>query len=208
MRLAIFGSTGGTGRELVRLALEAGHDVTAFARTPAKLGATHERLRIIQGDVADPARVAEAVEGADAVLSTLHPDRRAPRSFVAGTRHIVAACRSHGVRLLVVTTGAGIRAPEDRPQAVDRVFAVALRLVARPMLEASRAGMDEVRRSGLDWTIARAPRLTNGGGTGAAKAGFLGPGAGTSLARADFARFVLEQAGRDEWTGRMPVVTQ
>ena len=39
MRLLIFGATGGTGRELVRQALDQGHAVTAFARDPAVLNA-------------------------------------------------------------------------------------------------------------------------------------------------------------------------
>ncbi|NEO95433.1 MAG: NAD(P)H-binding protein, partial [Moorea sp. SIO3G5] len=37
MNILIFGSTGGTGRQLVEQALDQGHRVTAFARNPAKL---------------------------------------------------------------------------------------------------------------------------------------------------------------------------
>jgi uncharacterized protein YbjT (DUF2867 family) len=37
MKLAIFGATGRTGRPLVQQALEAGHEVVALVRTPAKL---------------------------------------------------------------------------------------------------------------------------------------------------------------------------
>lgn len=37
MRLTVFGATGGTGTEVVRQALEAGHQVTAVVRDPARL---------------------------------------------------------------------------------------------------------------------------------------------------------------------------
>ena len=44
MKLIIFGSTGSTGRQVVTQALEQGHDVTAFARSPEKLNQKHEKL--------------------------------------------------------------------------------------------------------------------------------------------------------------------
>ena len=44
MKLIIFGSTGGTGRQVVGQALEQGHDVTAFVRSPEKLDQKHEKL--------------------------------------------------------------------------------------------------------------------------------------------------------------------
>ncbi|MYV67428.1 NAD(P)H-binding protein, partial [Streptomyces sp. SID2131] len=40
MRLTVFGATGGVGREVVRQALAAGHEVTAVVRNPARLAVT------------------------------------------------------------------------------------------------------------------------------------------------------------------------
>lgn len=71
MKLLIFGATGGTGRALVQQALEQGHVVTAFARDPAKVRATHENLRVMQGDITNSGSVEVAVNGQDAVLSAL-----------------------------------------------------------------------------------------------------------------------------------------
>ena len=56
MRIVVFGATGRTGRPLVEQALERGHDVAAFVRTPGRLEA-HPRLTEVQGDALD----AEAV---------------------------------------------------------------------------------------------------------------------------------------------------
>ena len=57
MKLAIFGATGGTGRQLVEQALADGHQVTAFVRRPAVLKVRHDRIRIVAGDVRDAAQV-------------------------------------------------------------------------------------------------------------------------------------------------------
>ena len=50
MKLIVFGSTGGIGRQVVAQALEAGHRVTAVARRPETLTIQHERLRVVRGD--------------------------------------------------------------------------------------------------------------------------------------------------------------
>ena len=70
MKLIVFGATGKTGRHVWRNALDRGHDVTAFARSPHRI----ERaagLRVVQGDVMDAASVADAVAGHDAVIVAL-----------------------------------------------------------------------------------------------------------------------------------------
>ncbi|MFE0224321.1 NAD(P)H-binding protein, partial [Streptomyces albidoflavus] len=49
MRITVFGATGGVGGEVVRQALEAGHEVTAVVRDPAALKAGGERLEVATG---------------------------------------------------------------------------------------------------------------------------------------------------------------
>ena len=123
MKLAVFGSTGGTGQHLVRLALEAGHEVVAFARSPSKLEIQDERLSIVQGNVTEPGPVSEAICGVDAVLSALGPPRGVPAGVMGeGLDNILAAMREHGVRRLLIVVGAGVGDPQDRPKLFDRLI--------------------------------------------------------------------------------------
>lgn len=71
MKIIVFGASGGTGIEIVKQALEAGHLVTAFARNPAKLSIQHLNLTVFQGNVMEAAAVEKAVAGQDAVISAL-----------------------------------------------------------------------------------------------------------------------------------------
>jgi putative NADH-flavin reductase len=57
MRPVVFGASGRTGILLVQQALEAGHHVTAFVRTPSRLPIQHERLIVVAGDVMNRADV-------------------------------------------------------------------------------------------------------------------------------------------------------
>ena len=57
MKIIIFGASGGTGIEIVKQALEAGHEVTAFVRNPTKVAIQHPKLKLVTGDVMDSAGV-------------------------------------------------------------------------------------------------------------------------------------------------------
>jgi putative NADH-flavin reductase len=67
MKITIIGASRGIGNELLRISLDEGHEVTALLRNPAKLNISNSRLKIVVGDVLDPATVATAVVGNDAV---------------------------------------------------------------------------------------------------------------------------------------------
>src|SRR3981081_3100314 len=51
MKLFILGATGGIGQHLLQIALERIHQVTAYVRSPQKIGFAHERLKVDQGDL-------------------------------------------------------------------------------------------------------------------------------------------------------------
>ncbi len=208
MKLAIFGGTGKTGRLLVEQALAAGHEVTVLARTPAKLGPARAGLRVIGGDALDPARVEEAVSGAQAVLSLLGPAKDAPPFSISHSMdNIMQAAERCGVRRLVVAAGAGVGDPADKPGPVDKLIGVLLKTAAKGAYEDMSAMARGVRASHLDWTLVRIPRLTDDPPKGTPKVGYLGKGAGMSLSRADLAAFMLQQAASPTYIKQAPVVS-
>src|SRR5713226_5194829 len=71
MNLVVLGATGGTGRLVVEQALAAGHTVTALVRSPEKLTLRNPNLHVIAGQATDPSAVSRALDGADALISTL-----------------------------------------------------------------------------------------------------------------------------------------
>ncbi|MFD1722360.1 NAD(P)-dependent oxidoreductase [Amnibacterium endophyticum] len=93
MRIAVLGSTGPTGRELVAQGLASGHEVVAIARRPEAWSELRDaRLEVARGDVEDPASIARAVEGTDVLVSALGLSRaQAPGVLTAGARAVLAA---------------------------------------------------------------------------------------------------------------------
>jgi putative NADH-flavin reductase len=201
MRVTVFGPTGGLGRELIEQAAEAGHEVVAVARTPsalAALAARHEGLTVMRGDVLMPGSLAEAVAGADAVVSALGIGyrRHATSVFSLGTANIMAAMRDAGVRRLVCTSTTSLVVPAGATTVQRLVFRHLLqRMLRKPY--ADIALMERhVRESALDWTIVRAARLTNGARTGRYRTSVGGHvRAGWSISRRDLAGYMLALAG-------------
>ncbi len=211
MKLAIFGATGKTGVPLVKQALEAGHEVVAFGRTPAKLKeqqGEHERLTFVAGDATDQAAVKRAVAVADAVLSVLGQGKNSPKNMqTVATKNIVAAMKEHGVRRLVSLTGAGVSDPKDEPKLADKIIRFLLKRLSGEVLKDAENHAEVLKGSGLDWVIVRGPMLTNGPYTGNYRVGYVGKGSGTRASRADVADFMVKQLKDDSYLRQAPMVS-
>jgi putative NADH-flavin reductase len=191
MRLLILGASGGTGLALIRLARERGHEITAFVRSPQKLGALADHVTVRQGDPRNITELKAVLPGHDAVVSVLGPPGPGPTTILrAAARSTVEAMRADGVRRLIVVSAAVLF--EDVGVLGGLLRRTLLKNVAEDSAEMERV----VMASGLDWTIARPPRLTNGPLTGHYRAenGHLPDGSAlSSISRADVAYFLLSE---------------
>jgi nucleoside-diphosphate-sugar epimerase len=116
MKLAVFGANGPTGRLLTQLALDEDHEVVAFTRHPDTFPITHGRLEVVAGDVHDPDAVAAAIDGADAVASTLGVPfaKTAITVYSDGMANIMAGMHAGDVRRLVCVTSSAV-SPHPEP---------------------------------------------------------------------------------------------
>lgn len=210
-RIAIVAATGGIGRQALEQAVAAGHHVTAVARNP---GSVSREIHTVGANLAtaDPAALESAIAGADAVLSGLGARSRSDIGVAwRGTLTIVRAMLATGVNRLIVVSAAPVGAvaspgrpdpPKDDPGDgffMRHLFAPFARAAFRKRYE-DLAHMEEVvRESGLDWTIVRPPRLTNGPRTGAFRTA-IGKNVrgGFRVSRADVALFMLRAVDAPE----------
>ena len=198
MRLLVVGASGGTGRLLVSQALDAGHVVTAFVRDAARLPLTHAALRVAVGDAMHRDSFGPAMAGQEAVLCTLgakpegadaHRGQPGVPVCSAGTGHLIEAMRSAGVRRLVVESSA----PCGESAATGRWPAPwIVRTVLREVMADKEIQEAAVRASGLDWTIIRPVKMTNGPRTDRVRVGAdLRWGITSKVSRADVAAVML-----------------
>jgi putative NADH-flavin reductase len=200
MKLAVFGASGRTGKQVVQQALSRGYDVVAVVRRPDALALTDERLSVRHGDVLDADFIPRAIEGSETVISALgSPVRRTPITIYSeGISNIVAALPTAGVSRLIAISAAPA-GPRSEVGALER-------LVTYPLLEFFfGTSYDDMRRmeevlshSRADWTIFRPPRLTDHRARGNYRTSTTGvlPHAHT-ITRSDLATAMLDSVTDD-----------
>jgi putative NADH-flavin reductase len=197
LRLLVFGATGGTGRQVVGLALEQGHRVTAFARRPGAVTSQHANLAVFTGDVLDAAAVSEAVAGHDVVISALGTREGDDWILPQATDHICIAMKELGVGRIICVSTLGVG--ESRAQ-LGPIFGVLAADLPETLAE-KEAQEQVIRESGLDWIIVRPGALTDSPRTGVYRCvtdpAVLLPRAWIS--RADVADFILKHLAGDEY---------
>lgn len=193
MRLLVLGATGGVGVELVRQAAEQGHSVTTLVRNASRLRPFAARISVVEGDVLSADTLRHVVVGQEAVLSGFGPrlpiakaDHDLLQRF-AGT--LTEALESASVRRAIVVSTAFLFRDAVLPPAylVGRLFF--------PSVVRDSAAMEDiVRRSNLEWTMVRPPRLTDKAASQKyrVREDYL-PRFGFHISRADVASFMLDE---------------
>ena len=194
MNVLVFGASGKTGREVVRQALARGFNVAAFVRDTARLPLAHANLRLVTGQITDPKAVARAIERQTCVISTLgvgRPLRHDP-IVIEGVRTIARASEQASVERLVYMSTLGVRDSRDE---AGFVLGWLAKTVIRREIADHEIKEAAVADSLVNWTIVRAPLLTNGRLTASYRVGehIRARSPLPMMSRADVADFMLRQ---------------
>lgn len=195
-RVLVVGGTRGVGLLIARLAHERGHRVRVLARDPvrasAELGSAFE---VVAGDLTKAGTLPPALRDVDHIIFTAGapsgryaPERLVKATDYDGVRDTLAAACDLGFRgRFVYLNTIGIHTPS-----VPRTL---LNLLKRETFAWRRRAEDEIRSSGLDYTIIRVGFLLDR--PAAEHAVLVGQGAlpltlGNRIARADVAEAFVE----------------
>lgn len=206
MTVTVFGASGAIGRQVLEQALAAGYTVRAFVRDAAK-SPTDARVTTVVGEITDADRVAEAVQGADAVIWAVGPSRNAAdqvQVFESGAQNLVAAMKKHGVSRLVALSGAGVTVDGERKPLGGRLMSGLVSVVVRHVVEAKRREYGVFKTSGLEWTLVRPPRVVDGPPTGRYVAG--GEETGSRVTQGDLAAFMVRELEERRYVKAAPFV--
>lgn len=213
MKVVILGASGGCGRQLLRLATQGGHEVTAVVRPNSQVDGA-EGVRVLRGDLTDVAFLRDAVRGADVVMSALGlrlpglaPWHRpeVPDFLSRSTPALIEAMKSEGVKRLMVISAGGVG--DSRAQ-MPGVFKAFIDWTALRHAYAELARMEALLlESGLEVCVCRPTGLNDGPATGKVVVA-TGPLRGrAAISREDVATWMLAQAAQPTFSARTPLIT-
>jgi putative NADH-flavin reductase len=212
MKISVFGATGAIGSLTVGELLDRGHEVTAYARNPAKIPSTWgERVRVVVGEMSDPDAIDSAVAGADVVVSALGPslDRKATGlPLVEGIAHILESMKRHGVNRYIGHATPSVLDPREKPTLKTRLIGFMARTTFPRAYKELMGMIERIQGSGVDWTIVRFTSPRNTAKTGKPRVGFYGSDKiGFAVSRADIAAFTAAQVDDNTYANAAPAIS-
>jgi nucleoside-diphosphate-sugar epimerase len=159
MEILVAGGHGKVALRLLRQLAQRGHRGRALIRNPdhvRDIEAVHAEPVLCDLETDDPRPhigAAEAIVFAAGAGPGSGPERKRTVDY-GGAKKLIDAARDLGVARFVMISSMGTEDIEHADAGM------------RPYLEAKRDADDELRRSGLDWTIVKPGHLTDAPGTG------------------------------------------
>ncbi len=203
MKIAIFGASGRTGILTVYQALDKGHQVTAFARTPSTVTIQHKNLRVVQGDILEYDKVKQAVEGMDVIISALGIDtRKAGTVLSEGTKNILRAMQECNVNRFICMSSAGVLGNDAGFWFGKIIIPLFLKQVFTDKIRQ----MKIIMGSNVEWVIIRPSGLTDAPKTGKYKISMGSPVA-LRIPRADVADFMLKLTTDKQYDRQLPAIS-
>jgi len=206
VKILVLGATGLTGTQILKQAAEAGHEVRALVRNPAKLAPGQADIEVVTGDATDFEAVTKATKGVDAVLVALGAGHNRQSDLASRSATVVStALGNNAPKRVVILSSFGVGDSFSMASPPQRLL---YRTVLRSLF-ADKATGDETWRTSLqNWTVVRPVTLTNGPVTGEyAAVESLEPRGFPRITRADVAHFMVAEAQSSIWSRQTVILS-
>jgi len=208
MNVLIIGASRGVGFEVLKLALDYNHLVTALVRYPEKLSVEHDKLRLEKGDILDVGSISRVMKDQDVVCCTIgiNPTFKEVTVFSEGIKNLIQEMKKASVKRLICATGIGAGDSKGHGGFLYDKFINPF--ILGRIYEDKDRQESIIKASDIEWIIVRPGFLTNGKLTKDYKV-FIDLKRVTAgkISRKDVAHFIINQFESNEYIRKTPLLT-
>lgn len=209
MKIAILGSTGFVGSELLKKSIEKGHQIKVLARNPGKLGECAKSVEVVEGNYFDKDKVEKTITGADIVISAIGPSTKkteGTEEYEKAMTNLTASMKNQKISRIIILGGAATPVKDNEIFNFRQKFiGFMLNMMGKYMIQIKTRECAILAASGLDWIIVRPPRVSQGSPKNNVAA-YESKLQSMQIDRADLVDFILEQTASDTWLHKAPLV--
>lgn len=161
MKIVVFGANGKVGSLVVEELLKHGHQVAAFVYGDSDYTEA-DSLKVISGDVRKREDVARALNGNEAVISTLGSWGTKTKDILStGMATIIPEMEKLGIKRIISLTGSAAFVPGDKWGVSGKATHWLLGIIAPKIIYDAEEHVKLLVASKLNWTIIRSPVMNN-----------------------------------------------
>lgn len=212
MKVVIFGATGFSGQAILAEIIKQGHDVTVLVRDASKVKIKHNNIKIVEGNVLEPAVVASVLQQQEAVIQCLGVGGKGdgkPNTFISdATKIIVDEMEKLNIKRLIAMSNVGTgNSIAFQPWFFTKIILPYFMKWLKVIIEDKNRMESIIMNSKLDWTIVRCPNIVDKPAKGKYNATLDGKGLKLSIALQDLSKFMVGQLKETTFNKQAPCIS-
>ncbi len=212
MKVAIFGASGYSGKEILQQALLQGHIVTVLTRAKKSISFPHQNLVIIEGNVLDRNTVAGVLKNQQAVIQCLgiggKGNGQATSLVSDATKIIVDEMEKCGIKRLIAMSNVGAgNSVSFLPWFFSKIILPYFMKWLKVIIDDKNIMESVIMNSNLTWTIVRAPKIIDRPAKQTITATLDGKNLKFSITNPDNASFIVQQLSSSSFINKAPSIS-
>ena len=212
MKIIIFGATGFSGQAILEEAFRQGHEVTVLVRDASKIHNKNNNVKIVEGNVLEPAVVSSVLHHQEAVIQCLGVGGKGdgkPTTFISdATKVIVDEMQKQNIKRLIAMSNVGAgNSITFQPWFFTKFILPYFMKWLKVIIEDKNRMEPIIMNSNLNWTIVRCPNIVDKPSKGACNATLDGKGLKMTITLPDLSRFMVDQLKETNFNKQAPCVS-
>lgn len=212
MKIIIFGATGFSGQAILEEAVRQGHEVTVLVRDASKIHNKNNNVKIVEGNVLEPAVVSSVLHHQEAVIQCLGVGGKGdgkPTTFISdATKIIVDEMQKQNIKRLIAMSNVGAgNSLTFQPWFFTKFILPYFMKWLKVIIEDKNRMEPIIMNSNLNWTIVRCPNIVDKPSKGTCNATLDGKGLKMTITLPDLSRFMVDQLKQTTFIKQAPCIS-